>query len=68
MSHNYNTYFASNDLQIQAANPLVGDTARFIDPVPQFRQFCCPGCGLLVENEIAIEQDPLLRDVEILSG
>ena len=57
-----------NDLPIQAANPLVGDPARFIDPLPQFRQFCCPNCGLLIENEIAVAEDPLLRDVEILSG
>ena len=48
--------------------PIVGDPARFIDPKPQFRQFCCPGCGLLIENEIAVESDPLLKDVEILSG
>jgi N-methylhydantoinase B len=68
VSHNYKAYCARNDLPIQAANPLVGDPARFIDPTPQFRQFCCPGCGLLIENEIAVEDEPLLRDVEILSG
>jgi len=34
-------------------------------PRPQFRQFCCPGCGLLVENEIAVESEPLLVDVEL---
>jgi hypothetical protein len=56
-----------NDMPIQAANPIVGEPGRFIDPKPQFRQFCCPGCGLLVENEIAIEADPLLKDVEIVS-
>ena len=49
------------------APELVGDPKRFIDPRPQFRQFCCPGCGLLIENEIALESDPLLRDVESLS-
>jgi len=68
VSHNYKTYCLRNDLPIQAANPLVGDPARFIDALPHFRQFCCPGCGLLIENEIAIADDPLLRDVEILSG
>jgi acetone carboxylase gamma subunit len=45
----------------------VGDPARFIDPKPQFRQFCCPGCGLLVENEIAVDTEPLLVDVELRS-
>ena len=30
-----------------------------------FRQFFCPGCGALLENEIAREHDPVLRDVEL---
>jgi N-methylhydantoinase B len=68
VSHNYKSRCVRNDMPIQAANPIVGEPGRFIDPKPQFRQFCCPGCGLLVENEIAIEADPLLKDVEILSG
>ena len=55
-------------MPIQASNPIFGDPARFIDARPQFRQFCCPQCGLLIENEIAVESDPLLKDVEILSG
>jgi N-methylhydantoinase B len=54
-----------NDLPITASNPIVGDPRRFIDPLPQFRVFCCPGCGLAIENEIAIAEDPPLRDVEV---
>jgi acetone carboxylase gamma subunit len=54
-----------NDLPIERSNPIVGDPRRFIDPTPQFRQFCCPGCGLLVENEIAVAGDPVLKDVEL---
>jgi len=68
VSHNYKDYCVRNDLPIQASNPIVGDPARYIDPLPQFRQFCCPGCGLLIENEIAASDDPVLKDVEILSG
>jgi N-methylhydantoinase B len=67
IGQNYKASCVRNDMPIQAANPIVGDPARFIDPRPQFRQFCCPGCGLLIENEIAVEGDPLLKDVEILS-
>ncbi|MDQ5848044.1 MAG: hydantoinase B/oxoprolinase family protein, partial [Pseudomonadota bacterium] len=63
---NYKTHCVRNDLPIEAANPIVGDPKRFIDPTPQFRQFCCPGCGLLIENEIAVADDPPLKDVEIL--
>jgi acetone carboxylase gamma subunit len=62
---NYKARCARSDKPIQASNPLVGDPTRFIDPLPQFRQFCCPGCGTLIENEIAIAEDPLLMDVQI---
>jgi N-methylhydantoinase B len=62
---NYKASCARGDRHIQESNPIVGDPKRFIDPVPQFRQFCCPGCGLLIENEIAIAEDPPLKDVEL---
>jgi N-methylhydantoinase B len=65
VSGNYKAGCVRNDLPIQASNPIVGDPRRFIDPVPQFRQFCCPGCGLAIENEIAVADDPVLRDVEL---
>jgi N-methylhydantoinase B len=68
VSHNYKSHCVRRDRPIQASNPIVGEPGRFIDPTPQFRQFCCPGCGLLIENEIAVSDDPLLKDVEILSG
>src|SRR5262249_42641321 len=62
---NYKLGCVRNDLPIQASNPIAGDPKRFIDPLPQFRQFCCPGCGLAIENEIAVESDPVLKDVEL---
>ncbi len=62
---NYKERCARDDRPIEASNPIVGDPQRFIDPLPQFRQFCCPGCGRLIENEIAREGDPLLRDIEL---
>jgi N-methylhydantoinase B len=66
LSHNYKAGCVRNDLPIKASNPIVGDPRRFIDPTPQFRQFCCPGCGLAIENEIAIADEPVLKDVELL--
>ena len=65
---NYKDACVRSDRPIEASNPIVGDPRRFIDPLPQFRQFCCPGCGLLIENEIAIAEDPVLRDVELQLG
>ena len=65
VSGNYKAACARSDRAIQASNPIVGDPKRFIDPTPQFRQFSCPGCGTLIENEIAVAEDPVLRDVEL---
>ena len=62
---NYKLACVRKDLPIEASNPIVGDPKRFIDPHPQFRQFACPGCGLLIENEVAVADEPLLRDVEL---
>jgi len=62
---NYKLGCVRKDLPIEASNPIVGDPKRFIDPQPQFRQFCCPGCGLAIENEIAVADEPPLRDVEL---
>jgi len=68
LAGNYKKRCARSDRPIQAANPLVGEPKRFIDPLPQFRQFCCPSCGGLIENEIAIAEDPVLMDVELRAG
>ena len=65
VEENYKAGCARNDMPIDASNPIVGDPRRFIDPVPQFRQFCCPDCGLAIENEIAIAEDPVLHDVQL---
>ena len=46
------------------AVPLSGDPARYIDATPEFRQFFCSGCGGLIENEIALADDPVLHDIE----
>jgi N-methylhydantoinase B len=62
---NYKLACARHDAPIEAANPIVGDPARFIDARPVFRQFYCPGCGRLIENEVALDDEPLLRDIEL---
>ena len=41
------------------------DYRRYIDDRPVFRQFFCPGCGALIENEIARTADDVLRDIEL---
>jgi N-methylhydantoinase B len=65
---NYKDHAVRVDNEITAANPNVGDWKRYIDERPVFRQFFCPGCGALLENEIAREGDSVLRDIELAPG
>ena len=65
LRENYKQQCALAERDIAAANPNIGDWRRYIDDRPVFRQFCCPGCGGLVENEVARADDPLLRDIEL---
>jgi N-methylhydantoinase B len=62
---NYKTHCHRIDRPIQASSTLIGEPERFIDDAVQFRQFCCPACGVLIENEVCRAQDPTLRDVEL---
>src|SRR5437867_144995 len=62
---NYKAHALRIDRPIQAANPLIGDPQRFIDAAVQFRQFHCPACGGLIENEVSRAEDSLLRDIEL---
>lgn len=64
-SENYKLGCARYDAPIAAANPNIGDWTRYVDDKPFFRQFFCPGCGSLIENEVARDGDPLLQDVHI---
>ena len=64
-SENYKAHCHRIDRPIQVASTLIGDPQRFIEDAVQFRQFCCPACGGLIENEVCRAQDPLLRDVEL---
>jgi len=62
---NYKDRCVMAELDIGAANPNIGDWRRYIDDRPVFRQFYCPGCGALIENEVARENDEVLRDIEL---
>ena len=62
---NYKEHCVRREADISAANPNIGDYKRYIDDRPVFRQFFCPGCGALIENEIARAADDVLRDIEL---
>jgi N-methylhydantoinase B len=64
-SQNYKESCIREDNPISWSNPHAGNPERFIDAEPVFRQFFCPGCGSLIENEIAVADEPLLADIEL---
>ena len=65
LGENYKEHCIRIDQHVSKSNLLIGEPSRFIDDVPEFRQFVCPGCGTLIENEIAMKGEPLLMDVHI---
>jgi N-methylhydantoinase B len=62
---NYKDGCLREDNPISHSNPHARNPERFIDAEPVFRQFFCPGCGGLIENEIATTDEPLLADIEL---
>jgi N-methylhydantoinase B len=65
LSSNYKDACSTLTAPITAANPHVGDYRRYIDDEPLFRQYFCPTCGSLIENEVARVGDDYLRDIEL---
>jgi N-methylhydantoinase B len=63
LSQNYKLHCVRRDTAVHDATPTAFKPERFVDSTPVFRQFFCPGCGALVENELAVEGDPVLRDI-----
>ena len=62
---NYKDACVRRESEVSTANPNIGDYRRYIDDRPVFRQFFCPGCGALIENEVAREDDAVLHDIEL---
>jgi N-methylhydantoinase B len=62
---NYKEQCVAEEREIAVANPNIGDWRHYIDDRPVFRQFYCPGCGALIENEVARADDDVLRDIEL---
>jgi N-methylhydantoinase B len=65
VTDNYKLACLCENNPIDWSNPLLGDAKRYIDSEPVFRQFFCPGCGGLIENEVAIAEDEVLQDIEL---
>jgi N-methylhydantoinase B len=66
-SENYKLHCHRIDRPIQSSSMLIGEPRRFIDDRVEFRQFCCPACGVLIENEVCRAADDVLWDIELAS-
>jgi len=56
---NYKEHCVRREADISAANPNIGELPPLHRRPAVFRQFFCPGCGALIENEIARADDPV---------
>jgi acetone carboxylase gamma subunit len=50
---------------IEYANPLIVDPATFIDDEVVFRQYFCPGCATLLENEVILADSEPVWDKQV---
>ncbi len=66
VGQNYKLACVRRNHEITLANPNIGRWQRYIDQAPEFRQFHCPGCGALIENEVALATDPVLDDIQLV--
>jgi acetone carboxylase gamma subunit len=44
------------------------DPKLFIDDVIEYREYFCPGCGLLLQGDFNRPQDPDFRDIRLASA
>lgn len=65
LADNYKDHCVLEERTVAHAVPHSGDPHRFVDVAPVFRQFFCPGCGGLIENEVAAEGSAFVRDVAL---
>ena len=60
LEENYKLGCLREDRHVSESNPLIGEPKVHINDDVVFRQFYCPGCGTLIENEVSVASDPPL--------
>lgn len=68
MTENYKDAVIQRRLPISDAGSMMNDPGLYVDAGIELRQFVCPGCGTLLEMEVACESDSVLRDIELSSS
>jgi len=63
---NYKLFALCDRKPLTEAGPLLNDPAQYVDAEIEFRQYYCPGCATLLENEvIEADQEPV-HDKQVL--
>lgn len=62
---NFKDHAARKVRPIQTANPLIVDPTIFIDDEVVFRQYFCPGCATLLENEVVLAESEPVWDKQV---
>lgn len=64
---NYKEYSAMRTGPVTDAGPAFEPPEKLLgkDPNLEFRQYFCPGCGILFDHQFAREDDPIIHDIEI---
>jgi N-methylhydantoinase B len=62
---NYKLHSLCERKSLTEAGPLVNDPAEYVDDEMEFRQFYCPGCATLLENEVIKADAEPVHDKQI---
>ena len=62
---NYKLHTLCNRKPLSEAGPLVNDPEQYVDNNMEFREFYCPGCGTLLENEVIKADHKPIHDKQL---
>lgn len=64
---NFKKHSAMRTGPVTDAGPLFNPPEDILgkDPGYEFRQWFCPSCGIMFDHRFALEEDPILHDIEI---
>lgn len=62
---NYKEQALAKTMAIEDAGPLLNDPSEYVDDEMEFRQFYCPGCATLLENEVILADLDPIHDSEL---
>lgn len=62
---NYKKHVLCKTMPMEEAGPLMNDPSEYVDDEMEFREFYCPGCGTLLENEVILSELEPIHDREL---